>query len=735
VLIVGEFSKPHEWLPWLLNIIKFLLEARRYICSPRLVAHNLPGMARPPIGRDEELKQLRRYLSPHTPTTVCVLWGPGGAGKTCLALALAHEYRRRAESCLERLWERFRPYPLGFFEAIVYISGQARTIYGPPSRYVRRQLPEITAEIARTLNDQELLRQPPPRREQSVLAALSRRRILLIVDGIEDMDLDLVLDFIRRVPSPSRVLITSRHRILIDEGWPEVHLEVLDPESARRLIRLEAKEKDLKLTPEEVKQLAQAASGLPLAIVIGIAWLRGGMRIEMVLDRLQRGHGELAENLVERSVRDLRHDQNVYPLFLALALFDPEAGARREALGAVAGLPEDQREAGLMRLWNLSLIEPIEDGRSAAEARPGPSRRPRGSRPHAADRFRFRHPLIHAYAVRALEGDPRFHDFRQRWIEWYQARLAERPQNIPLLRAERPNLLRILEALRQEDRMEELARCLWEARILLDEGPAEPYLEAIRSLFRWSLKRLRGDLLQGLTWDPLTRGGPVWKKEFAEQWWELLRPYLSDSHQAAIEARLLLWGESPEPIPLERVRSLLEGVFQGLKPERSEVEAEQAISVCNDSGLLLMGDRGGEPDYPAARAWFERGLELLRQHRDRLQDPKEREAILRGNLALLIARAEGRYAEAMRILEEIRPHLRWKRDLAEWHLAMAVYAYRRCRMREALRYGREGDALLRELGREELGTREGQEWPRIRARLNRPLGWIREWILCLLRRA
>jgi len=315
--------------------------------------------------------------------------------------------------------------------------------------------------------------------------------------------------------------------------------------------------------------------------------------------------------------------------------------------------------------------------------------------------------------------------------------------------------------------MEELARFLWNAVILLDEGrkifpeipsapsgdrypwdaavrpaedPVELYLESVRELLRWALKHGRGDLLTGLVWDILFRGGSAWEREFTGQWWERLRPLLSASEETALQIevlwqRLVYRKARRGEISLEEARVAMERAFQALKPERSEVEAEQAISVCNSLGFLLMDDRLGRPDYPSARAWLERGLELLKQHWDRLRDPQEWEAILRGNLALLIARAEGRYGEAMRTLEEIRPHLRWKRDLAEWHLVMAVYAYRRCRMREALRYGREGDALLQELGMEKLDTKEGEEWrTQIRDRLNRRLGWIREWLRCRRRR-
>jgi hypothetical protein len=696
-----------------LELAKILISGllSRTLAPPRPVDHNLPGEAPRPIGRDRELRWLRERLSPSSPSTVCALVGPGGVGKTYLALAIAHEHKRRAESRAERWRDRFRRPPLGFFGAIVYIPGRTMimTPRGIHPQRPLKQLSDITAEIARTLGDLDLMRQHPSERERSVLATLGRRRTLLILDGLEEMDPE-VLDFIRQVPSPSRVLITSRRSV---NTWPSRDLEALDLQSARRLILREAKEKEVELRPEEIEQLAQATQGLPLAIVIGVAQLKRGISMDTLLRQLREGQGRLAEYVVEGSVEALRReDEDAYRLFRALALFDPEAGALREALGAAAGLPEDRQDAGLAKLIEVSLI----------------------AHERKADRFRFRHPLIHARAGRALEEDPEAPDLRRRWIRWYQDRLAQRPQNIPLLQAERPNLIRVLQALREEDRMEELARFLWNAVILLDEGPAEPYLESVRSLFRWVLERQRGDLLHGLTWDVITRGGPAWKREFAEQWWERLRPHLSDSQRAAIEAEMMVWA-LPERIPLESARPLLEQAFRALEPERSEVEAEQAISLCNDLGFLLMDDRLGQPDYPSARAWLGRGLELLKQHRSRLRDPKEWEAILRGNLALLIARAEGRYGEAMRTLEEIRPHLRWKRDLAEWHLVMAVYAYRRCRMREALRYGREGDALLQELGMEKLDTKEGEEWrTQIRDRLNRRLGWIREWLRCRRRR-
>jgi hypothetical protein len=149
-----EWLKQSIWqilLPVLLFIFRRVWVLISRICPPRRVVHNLPNAKPPPIGRDGKLRELRKYLSPASYSTVCVLRGFAGMGKTHLAVFIAYEYLRRAQSCLERLRDVFRRLPLGFFDVIIYITGKAEFMTLPGMRHQRplKRLPEITAEIAR----------------------------------------------------------------------------------------------------------------------------------------------------------------------------------------------------------------------------------------------------------------------------------------------------------------------------------------------------------------------------------------------------------------------------------------------------------------------------------------------------------------------------------------------------------------------------------------------------------
>ncbi len=180
--------------------------------------------------------------------------------------------------------------------------------------------------------------------------ALSQQRTLLIVDNLETVDDERVLTFIREVPEPTKVMVTTRHRL--DVAYP-VRLTGMEQADALILIGDEAKKKGVTLNDDESRRLYARTGGVPLAIVWSVAQMGFGYGIEAVLTRLGQPTSDIARFCFEGAVERLK-GKPAYKLLLALSLFATDAN--REALGCVADLPELDRDEGLVELEKLSLV-------------------------------------------------------------------------------------------------------------------------------------------------------------------------------------------------------------------------------------------------------------------------------------------------------------------------------------------------------------------------------------------
>jgi predicted ATPase/class 3 adenylate cyclase/Tfp pilus assembly protein PilF len=221
-------------------------------------ATNLPAQPTPLVGRSRELEAVRTLLLDEG-TRMVTLTGPGGTGKTRLALQVAAD-----------LVDEF---PDGVYGVLL------APIADPDV---------VPLEVARVLGVEET---PTLSIAEALKATLANRRTLILFDNFEHVGpaAALLADLLGACPS-LKTLVTSREplRIAAERQYPVPALEV--PESIRANSAVEAAEyeavvlfveraravrPDFELTDETapiVAEICARLDGLPLAIELAAAW-------------------------------------------------------------------------------------------------------------------------------------------------------------------------------------------------------------------------------------------------------------------------------------------------------------------------------------------------------------------------------------------------------------------------------------------------------------------------------
>ena len=327
------------------------------LASPRPY-HNLPQPTYTQfVGRDGELTWLRQRLSPEDPVWQIAITGIGGVGKSALALAIAHEYRRRYGELS----------PEERFEAIVWVSAKEEvlTAFGREPADVPEQvlhtLEDVYTAIARVLEREDITRAQPEEQIALVKNALKRQRTLLIMDNLESVKDNRIKAFLRNLPHGTKAIITSRDSLDVADVKP---LTGLRWEEAEGLIKEECQVRAVPLTPRQRERIFELTSGLPLPIRLGIARMAGGASFAAVERWLGDRTGDLPEYCVKGQIDLVRkRDPNAWTILAACSLFDREAGASREALGDIAKLSLSDRDAALAQLQRLFLINRTDNDR------------------------------------------------------------------------------------------------------------------------------------------------------------------------------------------------------------------------------------------------------------------------------------------------------------------------------------------------------------------------------------
>jgi tetratricopeptide (TPR) repeat protein len=305
------------------------------------------------FGREKELKTIADALAPEARGWGALIDGPGGIGKTALAI-------RAAELA-----------PAGRFRRIIFLSSKERELTADGQRslgtFVLPGYLEMLNAIVRELDQPDLVKSPEKERSDLVLRALSDSDVLLVLDNLETLpepDRDQLFAFLNRLPRGCSAIATSRRRA--DASAVVVRLDSLDWPAASALItELGRQHQRLGQASErEQRALYEETGGNPLLIrwVAGQLGLGRCRTVASALDFLR--NAPPGNNPLEFIFGDLLDTFSDNETRVLAALTHCTTAMEVKFIAELASLNQAAAQGALSDLSNRALVVPDKEERS-----------------------------------------------------------------------------------------------------------------------------------------------------------------------------------------------------------------------------------------------------------------------------------------------------------------------------------------------------------------------------------
>ena len=477
--------------------------------------HNLPPQATLFVGRTEELTQIEELLQTPNARLLTVV-GPGGIGKTRLALQAAAQAHRRG----------------------LFLHG----VFFVPLEGIDSPLLLATA-VAQAMGLQFSGSQEPT---AQLLVYLQAREILLVLDNLEHLaEADAWAGRLLHACARVSLLVTSRKRLnlhgerLLELSGLAVPAGVTEWDvtrySAAQLFLNSAQhvQPDFTVTHETrqvIGRICRLVNGLPLAIELAAAWVRH-LDCHEIADEIERNLGFLATTQANVPARH-RSLQAAFEHSWALLDDDERRAFARMALfrggfDRAAALTVTQcRFPIFVALCDKSLLRRDPSGRYAL------------------------HELLRQYAEIKLQAEPQaFAEAQARHGQHYVQFLAGRE--------DAQNDARQHEAQREIATEMDNIRAAWGWAIARHQPDAlEPALESLRVFFEhagWYMEAVR--LFEAAA-ACTTAGTPLYGKLLVRQAWFYHRFDRFEQARALIAESLAIFRTAQPPLPAEEALCL-----------------------------------------------------------------------------------------------------------------------------------------------------------------------------------
>ena len=317
--------------------------------------HNLPSSDYDPdggfVGRKEDLRKIRSLIISDLDRVITIC-GAGGVGKTALAHKFATSIVQQKEMS---------------FDAVVWISAKEEklTLTGiEPIEPSFRNYEEVLDKILEVFNWGDLSEMTLKQKEENVEVILKAtdKGVLLITDNLETIQDDRVIEFIKNLPRPNKVLITSR--MGLGEVERRYVLKELSKKDAIAFLRIIAREKGAislsKLPDDVLYKYVRGMSMYPLAIKWVIGQVALGKDMDTLVSNLTSSGGDVARFCFDHIFENALSETSKKVLYCLSSCDFP---LTRGVLTHVSDLGSEELDNALRELTLASLVIPESDKR------------------------------------------------------------------------------------------------------------------------------------------------------------------------------------------------------------------------------------------------------------------------------------------------------------------------------------------------------------------------------------